>query len=361
MKKQLLLSFMTAAFMVSGTVSPYCPVYVHAQETTDNPLSGTPNYTVNYSGTEDASGYLFPESSEFKFQGFSEEYEPWIYQYGVNEIYAKHGYTFQTPEIMELFSQKSWYTPDGSFQESLFSEIEKYNIDFLSQCLTATGKDGGNGIPSGTHAKPSEISISEEGKKIKEDLKNVTLNHSYTTRFSDAAQVTFPKFTFDYPDGWSVTEERADYNGESVILTSENGARVEYSHINTDITGGSMANMSRVEVSPIAESSFIPGYVQATDYSHLGKFTVASLKTTGVLNMQEDSDFTDVDGTIRYAVLPTTEVGVNEGVRLPDIAEFSFKYGANIALIASPPSDTAFTEEEQLEAIAILSSFRTDG
>lgn len=360
MKKKLLLAFMTAAFIASNTISPYCTVSVQAQEATDSPLSGAPNYTVNYSGTEEASGYLFPESSEFKFQGFSSEYEPQVYQYGVNEIFAKHGYAFQTPEVIELFSKKSWYAPDSSFQESIFSEIEKYNIDFLSQCLKATGKDGGYGIPSGNHDKPSDMPLSEEGEKIKEDLKNVTLNHSYTTRFSDAAQVTFPKFTFDYPDGWSVTEERADYNGESVILTSESGARVEYSHINADITGGSTASMSRVEISPVAESRFIPGYVQATDYSHLGKFAVAQLKTTGVLNMQQDSDFTEIDGTVRYAILPMTEVGTNDGVRLPDIAEFSFGYGANIALIASPPSDADFTEKEKLEAIAILSSFRAE-
>ena len=80
-----------------------------------------------------------------------------------------------------------------------------------------------------------------------------------------------------------------------MILTSESGARVEYSHINADITGGSTASMFRVEISPVSKSRFIPRYVQATDYSHLGKFAVAQLKTTGVLNMQQDSDFTEID------------------------------------------------------------------
>lgn len=360
MKKKTLLPFIAAAFVTACAASPCSMIYAEAQEDSADSLNGAPNYTVNYSGTEDASGYLFPQSSEFKFQGFSSEYEPWVYQYGVNEIYARHGYSFQTPQVMELFSKKTWYTPNSAYQDSLLSETEKYNIDFLIRCLKATGKDGGYGIPSGNHAQTAEAALSEEGEKIKDALKDVTLSHSYTTRFGDVEKVTFPKFTFDYPDGWTVTSERADSSGESVVLTSENGSRVEYSHISGNISGGSAASMARVEVSPIAESSFIPGYVQATDYSYLGKFTVARLKTTGVLNMQQDTDFADVDGSIRYGVLPVSEMGTNDGVRLPDVAEFSFEYGGHIALIASSPTDEAFTEKEKLEAIAILSSFRTE-
>ena len=124
---------------------------------TENTTSELTNYTVNYAGTSDPAGYLFPESSDFKFEGFAPEYEAWVYQYGVNEIYAKHGYSFQTPQVSELFSSKSWYVPDSGFNESVFSEIEKYNIDFLSQCMSATGQDGGYGIPSGNHINAEAI------------------------------------------------------------------------------------------------------------------------------------------------------------------------------------------------------------
>lgn len=151
-----------------------------------NPLNGDPNYTVDYSGTEDASGYLFPESSEHKFQGFSSEYEAWVYQYGVNEIYAKHGYSFQTPQVIELFSSKSWYVPDSEFNESVFSEIEKYNIDFLSKCMSATGQDGGYGIPSGNH-------ISEEAVESNTVDNNIQTETHYENQY----------FTVDVPAGWS--------------------------------------------------------------------------------------------------------------------------------------------------------------
>lgn len=152
----------------------------------ENPLKGSPNYTVNYSGTGDASGYLFPESSEHKFQGFSSEYEAWVYQYGVNEIYAKHGYSFQTPQVIELFSSKSWYVPDSEFNESVFSEIEKYNIDFLSKCMSATGQDGGYGIPSGNH-------ISEEAVESNTVDNNIQTETHYENQY----------FTVDVPADWS--------------------------------------------------------------------------------------------------------------------------------------------------------------
>lgn len=356
MKKNRFLSFALAAF-AAVTLTFSVPAQTKAAS-----LDGTPNYTVNYSGTEEPSGYLFPESSDIKFQGFSSELEAWVYQYGVNEIYARHGYIFQTPEVAALFSSKSWYTPDSSFNESVFSETEKYNIDFLSQCLTATGQDGGYGIPSGNHTQAAgTVELNEEGQKIKEQLRSVQLPHSYTTRFGTVNQITYPAFTFDYPEGWTVTQEEVTPSQETVTLTSPNGAEIKYSALMMgDITGGSAETMSRVEISPIAESRFTPGYVQGTDHSSLGQFTVAELKITGTLDMKSDSDFTEVDGPVSYGVLPVSQLGTRDSVRLPFETEFSFDYSGHISLIASVPSGEAFSENEKLEALAVLSSFRAE-
>lgn len=358
MKKNSFLSFTLAVLAaVLLTFSSTVPAKASS-------LDGAPNYTVNYSGTEEPSGYLFPESSDFKFQGFSPEHEAWVYQYGVNEIYARHGYTFQTPEVAALFSSKSWYTPDSGFNESVLSETEKYNIDFLSQCMAATGQDGGYGIPSGNQAQPpasSDVELNEEGQKIKDQLKTIQLPHSYTTRFGTVNQITYPAFTFDYPDGWTITQEEVTPSLETVTLTSPNGAEITYSAImSEDISSGSAVNMSKVSVSPIAESSFIPGYVQGSDLSSLGKFAVAELKTTAVIDMKNDSDFTEVDGPVSYGVLPVSQMGDRDSVRRPYIAEFSFEYSGHIAFIASAPVDKDFDEKEKLEAIAVLSSFRAE-
>lgn len=48
-----------------------------------------------------------------------------------NEIYARHGYVFQSKELNDYFSKKSWYKPDPSIREIKLSEIEQTNIDLI--------------------------------------------------------------------------------------------------------------------------------------------------------------------------------------------------------------------------------------
>lgn len=54
--------------------------------------------------------------------------------YAKNEIYARHGRRFKSPELQNYFTSKSWYnaTVDSdSFNDSVLSEIEKNNINYL--------------------------------------------------------------------------------------------------------------------------------------------------------------------------------------------------------------------------------------
>lgn len=48
-----------------------------------------------------------------------------------NEIYARHGYVFQSEALNVYFSQKSWYKPDPSIKEIHFSETEQANFDLI--------------------------------------------------------------------------------------------------------------------------------------------------------------------------------------------------------------------------------------
>ncbi len=56
-----------------------------------------------------------------------------------NEIYARHGRQFDTPEIQQYFNSKSWYvpqyTPDefDAIQDGIFNEIERRNIELILQ------------------------------------------------------------------------------------------------------------------------------------------------------------------------------------------------------------------------------------
>lgn len=83
--------------------------------------------------------YLFPSDSEYiteaDLYGKSKDEVALIR----NEIYARHGYIFNTEPFKTYFSKKEWYIPNPSFNESLFNEIEKINKDFLVEYEKSRG------------------------------------------------------------------------------------------------------------------------------------------------------------------------------------------------------------------------------
>ena len=206
--------------------------------------------------------------------------------------------------------------------------------------------------------EPETESATEKGVSNAENReKTVALNNEYTTRYQEVNQVTYPPFVFNYPDNWSVTKEECDQQEELVTLENDGGASVTFLHYSGELQGGgSGVYMNKEEISKVASSQFIPGFVQATDHSSLGEFMVARIKTIGKLNMQTDREYKEVDGNVAYAVLPVSEEGIREGVRRAISGEYTFWYSSTISFTASTSEE--FTPQEEKEVIAILSSFR---
>lgn len=205
---------------------------------------------------------------------------------------------------------------------------------------------------------------SDNQKETSEEKKSIVeLSNTYTTKFSTANAITYPNFVFDYPNNWTIIKEEVTSTGETVILTNDKKTTITYSHIGGiaegQLGGGSSVTMKRIEISKAGDSRFIPGYVQATDYSDLGSFMVAKLKVTGQLNMQTDSDFQNVDGAVSYAVIPESWTGIRDDVRGVYAGEFAFYYSGYISFIAESPSGQ-FTSNEEREIVEILSSFRNE-
>ena len=48
-----------------------------------------------------------------------------------NEIFARHGRIFNSPEMKRIFQSARWYRPRQDFKETELNEIEKKNIDFI--------------------------------------------------------------------------------------------------------------------------------------------------------------------------------------------------------------------------------------
>lgn len=187
----------------------------------------------------------------------------------------------------------------------------------------------------------------------------VELKHTYITRFGEVNLVTYPAFSFGYPDGWTVASEEVSTSSEKVVLTNSTGINVTYWNFGEtrDLTGATR-DIRGVDVTRVADASFIPDYTQATDYSDLGKFMVARLKTTSECDMLSDGESIDIEnGPVRYALLPESEVGEQYESIIAGLPTFSFWYAGHISFIADSPNGE-FTEQEEKEVIAIIASFR---
>ena len=109
---------------------------------------------------------VFPNSdiyilTSYDLQGKS-AYELYI---GRNEIYARHGYIFSTPELARYFSTKSWYYPRynaSAFDERVLSYTEQRNIALIIERERAIGSPyisgSGGGQQSGSYIFPQSSS-----------------------------------------------------------------------------------------------------------------------------------------------------------------------------------------------------------
>lgn len=101
-------------------------------------LQGAVNdYVENVLGITDVSAnsdYLLETHTRFYTESELSGYSKDLIRIFKNEIYARHGYRFNTPEVYNLFIRFTWYYPDLSsdnFKESVFNQYEKENLKLL--------------------------------------------------------------------------------------------------------------------------------------------------------------------------------------------------------------------------------------
>ena len=90
--------------------------------------SDAPEYDGS-TGTD--SSYIFPNSSKVKL---TEEdilsINKSLWPYARNEIYARHGYSFDTAKFRNYFKNKTWYK-EGGFSTKDLNSIEWYNMELI--------------------------------------------------------------------------------------------------------------------------------------------------------------------------------------------------------------------------------------
>ena len=85
-----------------------------------------------------SSSYAFPSDSEFVTTQFLSGLTQNQIILIRNEIYARHGYTFNTTWIREYFESHPWYY-SGGFDESSLNETERENIEIILAYEKAMG------------------------------------------------------------------------------------------------------------------------------------------------------------------------------------------------------------------------------
>lgn len=194
----------------------------------------------------------------------------------------------------------------------------------------------------------SETESSPEKEKEEEAASEpvvVSLTDSYTTRFAEVNEVTYPAFTFQYPGSeWAVVDESVADSSEHVSVENlRNGTRISYQLWGSYPSGNAVVEF--VDAERVADSSFVPSYVQGTNHSDLGSFGVmrGTLRVDGVDN-----------GTV-YAVIPDAALSnpsyMDTSSGLP---AFPYTFWVSFTCMTSEELD----KQTEQEVIAILASFK---
>ena len=140
------------AYVICSEKSPYKPVDYTIQ---DNSVQATGSIATAPPAVQTASPmptsgpavdlngeYLFPTDTTYitdsDLQGKTQGEVRLI----LNEMYARHGYIFQTEYYSQYFGRKSWYIPRSGSQadcERQFNSIERANKEFISSYESARG------------------------------------------------------------------------------------------------------------------------------------------------------------------------------------------------------------------------------
>lgn len=181
------------------------------------------------------------------------------------------------------------------------------------------------------------------------------------TQYGIVNRVSCSQFHFKYPSNWKITRDISNRGeiGERIVLKNARGVRVIYMQYNSLYAlGNSGRYMDQIKATKVADANFIPGQLPASsvDYSKLGRFIIAELKTVGTLYMDQDSDFKKINGGIAYALVPKSYLGLHEVVGDGFYSEFSFRYAGLYSFTAQAPKGK-FTKKEKSQVINILKSF----
>lgn len=119
------------------------PVVTATAQSSAAPMpSAAPSPTPTAAPKPASGGYILPDSATRRLTQADVANLTWEQCcLARNEIYARHGRIFQTPQIAAYFEAQSWYhgtVPAASFDSNTLSPVEHANVDFLAGYENAT-------------------------------------------------------------------------------------------------------------------------------------------------------------------------------------------------------------------------------
>ena len=176
--------------------------------------------------------YIIPDSDQRKLT----REEVWTYQYDTllyafNEIYARHGYKFETgSRCYNWFTQMPWYTPNASESStnhhesySQCSAIENYNRDLIVDVRRemrqlGTTNPGGIGMPTPPAQnvnKPRGFNFVNLKSGQKLPVYSAPSSSAYRANNSKASVSTNGAvYALGYENGWMLMLYEANYAGQ---------------------------------------------------------------------------------------------------------------------------------------------------
>ncbi|MBR2822779.1 MAG: YARHG domain-containing protein [Clostridia bacterium] len=176
--------------------------------------------------------YIIPDSNTRKLT----RAEVWEYQYDTllyafNEIYARHGYKFETgSRCYNWFTQMPWYTPNASESStnhhetySQCSEIENYNRDLIVSVRKEMKRLGttnpkGKGMPTPPAAnvnKPRGFEFVSLKANQKLPVYSAPSSNAYRANNGKAlVNTSGAVYALGYDSGWMLMLYEANYAGQ---------------------------------------------------------------------------------------------------------------------------------------------------
>lgn len=115
---------------------------INSIQTEETAWDEMPTAYIRQLSGETAGQYMLPESNSRKLEPFDlSGMTKGQLRIARNEIYARYGWQFESPDLDKYFNDRSWYVPSENVDDTILSETELANLDLLKEAEKTAPED----------------------------------------------------------------------------------------------------------------------------------------------------------------------------------------------------------------------------